>query len=69
MVFDSYDSGNSGYFYRSIRNYTTKELCEELKKRVETHGTGILDDFIDWVEFYRNAEILAEASKIEEVIS
>ncbi len=73
MVFDSYDSGNSGYFAKKdctplpIEIYTTKELCEELKKRVEVRGTEILGDFADWIAFYRNAELLAEVSKAEDV--
>ena len=78
MVFDSYDSGNSSYFYKDkgqssthtplpIEIYTTKELCEELKKRVEAHGTEILGDFADWIAFYRSCELLAEASKGEDV--
>ena len=73
MVFDSYDSGNSGYFAKKdctplpIEIYTTEELFVELEKRVIIHGTKILDDFLDWVNFYRSCELLAEASKVEDV--
>lgn len=67
MVFDSYGAGNGGYRENKLACFSSQELCEELKKRVEVRGTEILGDFADWIAFYRNAELLAEVSKVEDV--
>lgn len=67
MVHDSYDAGNCERAKLPIEIYTTEELFVELEKRVIIHGTKILDDFLDWVNFYRSCELLAEASKVEDV--
>lgn len=65
---DSYGAGNGGYFIPHtpditplpIEIYTTKELCDEIIRRVQREGVQITGDLIDWLECKRNIDLLSK---------